>query len=182
MTESRTALLLLDFQVGLGDQSWARDAVANAHIALTAARNEGLLVVFSKVAFEPGYVDVAPSSKAFWPNREKDALAPEASLLIDEFAPTAGEALVDKNRFNPFAGSKLSSILRSQLVTHVVLAGVSTSGVVLGAFTEAETHDLHMTVLSDACADPNPGVHHALTETVFPRSANVQTTTRWTGT
>ena len=181
VTESRTALLLLDFQVGLADQPWAKPAVANARTALSAARTRRMTVVFSKVGFAPGYPDVAPASKAFWPYRDRDMLPPEASRLIDGFAPTSGEAVVDKNRFSPFAGSKLASILRSQLITHVVLAGVSTSGVVLGALTAGENDDLEMTVLSDACADPDPELHEALVNRLFGRSADVQTTEQWTG-
>ncbi|MCV7424505.1 cysteine hydrolase [Mycobacterium yunnanensis] len=179
VTDDRSALLLMDFQVGVGDQPWAQTAVANARLALTAARERQMLVVYTKVAFAPDYLDVSPSSKAFWPYRQGDLLRPEASRLVDEFEPAAGEPVVEKNRFSPFAGSRLGSILRSQRVSKVVLAGVSTSGVVLAAFTMGENLDLGMTLLSDACADPDGDLHDSLAGRLFPRSAETVAAADW---
>jgi hypothetical protein len=34
-------------------------------------------------------------------------------------------------------------------------------------------------VLSDACADADPEVHRVLTESVFPKAAEVVTTAEW---
>jgi hypothetical protein len=51
---SDTALLILDFEVGIGDQPYAKGAAQRAAAALQAARAGGLLVVFSKVQFRPG--------------------------------------------------------------------------------------------------------------------------------
>jgi nicotinamidase-related amidase len=61
---SDTALLILDFQVGIGDQPYARSAAQRTAAALQAGRARGLPVVFSKVNFRPGYRDVADTNKA----------------------------------------------------------------------------------------------------------------------
>ena len=62
---SDTALLILDFQVGIGDQPYAKSAAQRAAAALKAGRAAGVPVVFSKVKFLPGYRDIADSNKAF---------------------------------------------------------------------------------------------------------------------
>ena len=51
---SDTALLILDFQVGIGDQSYATSAAQRAAAALKAGRAAGLPVVFSKLKFRTG--------------------------------------------------------------------------------------------------------------------------------
>jgi hypothetical protein len=50
---------ILDFQVGIGDQPYAKSAAQRAAAALKAARAAGLPVVFSRVKFRAGYRDVA---------------------------------------------------------------------------------------------------------------------------
>jgi nicotinamidase-related amidase len=60
-----------------------------------------------------------------------------------------------------------------------VLAGISTSGVVLSTVREAADKDYRLTVLSDGCADMDPEVHTVLLNKVFPRQADVLTTAEW---
>jgi hypothetical protein len=51
---SDTALLILDFYVGIGDQPYAKSAAQRTVAALKAGRAAGLPVVFSKVKFRAG--------------------------------------------------------------------------------------------------------------------------------
>jgi hypothetical protein len=74
---SDTARLILDFQVGIGDQPYAKRAAQRAAAALHAGRAGGLPVVFSKVQFRPGYRDIADTNKAF-------ALAPSTPWYSDD--------------------------------------------------------------------------------------------------
>jgi hypothetical protein len=60
---SHTALLILDSQLGIGDQPYAKSAAQRAAAALKAGRTAGLPVVFSKVKFRVGYRDIADSNK-----------------------------------------------------------------------------------------------------------------------
>ena len=78
-----------------------------------------------------------------------------------------------KRRVTGFAGSDLEVILRSQGIGHLVLAGLSTSGVVLSTLREAADKDYRISVLSDCCADPDPEVHQLLLTKIFPRQAEV---------
>jgi len=57
----------------------------------------------------------------------------------------------------------------------VILAGISTSGVVLSTIRDAADRDYQVLVLSHASADPEPGVHEFLIEKIFPRQAQVIT-------
>lgn len=63
-----------------------------------------------------------------------------------------------------------------------MLAGISTSGVGLSTVRLAADLDHRLTVLADACGDPDPEVHRLLIEKVFPRQAVVTTAADWSET
>src|SRR5271168_4744311 len=176
---SDTALLILDFQVGIGDQLYAKSAAQRAVAALKAGRAAGVPIVFSRVKFRAGYRDIADSNKAFALIKAKNLFPPDASKLISILEPGHDEIVVDKDRFCAFSGNDLKEILRSGGIKHLVMAGVSTSGVILSTFTQAADEDYSITILSDACADPKPSLHEELMTNLFPRSATVLTVGQW---
>ena len=65
-------------------------------------------------------------------------------------------------------------------ISHLVLTGIATSGVVLSTLREAADKDYRITVLSDCCADRDEEVHRVLTTKVFPNQADVLTVAEWT--
>lgn len=81
-----------------------------------------------------------------------------------------------------FSGSDLELVLRSRGIGHLVLTGIATSGVVLSTLRQAADLDYRLTVLADACYDPDPEVHQLLTAKVFPRQADVVTIDEWSTT
>jgi nicotinamidase-related amidase len=93
--------------------------------------------------------------------------------------PLPDDLSVVKRRVSAFTGSDLEVILRAKNIQHIVLTGISTSGVVLSTVREAADKDYRITVLSDACADMDEEVHRVLTTKVFPRQAEVQTVDAW---
>ncbi|HUI71147.1 MAG TPA: cysteine hydrolase [Spirochaetia bacterium] len=111
-------------------------------------------------------------------NGSADALvSPRPVLTLTET-----DVLVTRRRGSAFTGSDLEIILRAKNIDHLVLTGISTSGVVLSTFREAVDKDYILTVLSDLCADRDEEVHRVLTEKVFPRHADVISSTAWLST
>lgn len=90
--------------------------------------------------------------------------------------------MVTKRRASAFTGSDLELVLRSGGITHLVLTGIATSGVVLSTLRQAADLDYRLTVLADGCYDPDPDTHRLLTEKVFPTQAEVITVGQWTTT
>jgi len=180
-----TALLLMDFQNGIaGRHPEAAPAVAAAKTALDAARTHGVPVVFVRVAFRDGLPEVSARNKGFGAIKGSDQAAhfvesSPATQIVDVLAPRSGEAVVVKRRIGAFA-SDLAVVLSGLGATDLVLAGVSTSGVVLSTVRDAADRDFGLTVLADACFDADPEVHRVLTEKLFPRQADVTTADSWT--
>lgn len=175
---ARTALLLLDFQAAvLQAVPGADDVLARAGEALAWARTHGAHVVFVRVAFDEADIAAVPArNKAFAQAASAEYLADghpateiHGSLEIQE-----QDLTVRKVRFGAFASATdLRAELAARGVDTLVLAGLSTSGVVLTTLRQAADEDYRLLVLADATADPDPEVHRVLTEKVFPSQADV---------
>ena len=78
-------------------------------------------------------------------------------------------------RVGAFSTTDLDAQLRGRGIDTLILAGISTSGVVLSTVRDASDRDYRVLVLADATADPDPGVHEFLIGRIFPRQADVIT-------
>ena len=181
-TGSRSVLLLMDFQHGVVETLGRGSVVDAADRAAKAARAAGIPVMFVRVAFRPGYPEVARSNAAFSAAAENgDAYTQDhpATQVHAALSPRPDEPVIVKRRVSAFSGSDLDVLLRGAGANALVLGGISTSGVVLSTVRQAADLDYGITVLADACADRDPEVHRVLTEKVFPRQALVTTTDDW---
>lgn len=176
----RAALLVMDYQAGIIDMIERPDELlATAQHATCTARTHGAHVGYVRVAFTDEEYDAIPeSNKGFWSSKSlgRDFRAESAATAIDaNLAPNDGDIIVRKRRVGAFSTTDLAEHLRSRGVHTLILAGISTSGVVLSTVRDAADRDYRLFVLSDACADPRADVHAFLMEQIFPRQADVIT-------
>jgi nicotinamidase-related amidase len=155
--------------------------VDRAARAIAAARSAGVPVIYVKVDFRPGFPEVSPHNRAFSQVAGGGFLGDKAGVHPD-VAPEPDDVVVTKRRVSAFTGSDLEVVLRSMEIGRLVLAGISTSGVVLSTLRQAADRDYELVVLSDCCADGDEEVHRVLLEKVFPRQAEVVDLETWTGT
>lgn len=178
------ALLVMDVQEGIVARFAGEDGLLDRLArSVEAARGAEVPVIFVRVAFRPGAPDVSPNNRAF---AALASAAPDAfseggagAAIHASVAPQDHEPVVTKKRVSGFTGSDLEVILRSSGIDHLVLSGIATSGVVLSTLREAADRDYRLTVIGDACADPDPEVHRVLLEKVFPGQADVVTADQW---
>jgi nicotinamidase-related amidase len=142
-----TAFLVLDYATYIVENFSHDDEVAKrAAAALAAARRGGLPVIY-----------VVP-----------DGMQDQVHPLV---APAPGEPVLGKKSLSAFATTSLDELLRQAGIGHLIIAGVATSGCVLSTARWAVDTGYRVTVCADACADPDPAAHAALTdENVFPES------------
>jgi nicotinamidase-related amidase len=172
-----SALLLMDFQSAIVDMIAQQDPglVQRTAGLAAAARGAGVPVIYAVIGFRPGYADVSPRNKSFGALKASGRFAPgSAGVEIHPgLAPQPGDLEVTKRRVSAFAGSGLDLLLRSLGAETLVLAGLSTSGVVLSTLRQAADLDFRLAVVADCCGDTDPEVHRVLTQKVFPRQAEV---------
>lgn len=170
----------MDYQNGIVDMLGEPDELlARASDAIATVRSAGGHVGYVRVAFEDADFDAIPatsrmgqrvgaSAEAFHDNSPNTA-------VHDRVAPEPGDIIVRKVRVGAFSTTDLDAQLRERGVDTLILAGISTSGVVLSTVRDASDRDYRVVVLDDATADPDPEVHAFLTERIFPRQADVIT-------
>ena len=176
------ALLIMDVQQGIVER-FASDGgyLDRLATAIAAALGAGVTVTYVTVAFRPGYPEISERNKTF------SAIAGTGRFTDGDpgmripaaIVPAPGEVTVTKRRVSAFTGSDLEVVLRARGISHLVLAGIATSGVVLSTLRQAADLDYQLTVLADGCLDADPDVHQILLGTVFPRQAEVTTIAAW---
>ena len=174
---AQTALLLMDYQNAMvSSLPEAEQILDRAQQALTWARKNDVQVVYVRVAFAPDdYAGVPTHSKVFAAVAENKFLqdgSPEAALH-DSLEVLDGDILVRKTRFGAFSTTDLYRDLHAKGLDTLVIAGISTSGVVLSTLRDAGDQDYRLFVLADATADPDAEVHRVLIEKVFPHQADI---------
>jgi nicotinamidase-related amidase len=174
----RTALLVMDYQPGIVGRIEESEAlIARAQTAIAAARAAGATVGYVRVAFTDEDFDAMPDEAPMARVKEmprEHMHADSAGTQVDErVAPAEGDIVVRKTRVGPFLTTDLDQQLRARGIDTLLLAGISTSGVVLSTVRDAHDRDYRLYVLADATADPLPDVHEALIEKILPRQAEV---------
>ncbi|HEV3325352.1 MAG TPA: isochorismatase family cysteine hydrolase [Puia sp.] len=178
-----TALLVMDIQEGtIGRVADSKTLLHTLGQAIAAARTAKIPVIYVVVGFRKGFPEIGDGvyNKSFAALKGGSFPGLEEPVPVDAaIAPQPGEMVVTKRRVSAFAGSDLEVILRAHRIEHLVLAGISTSGVVLSTLRQAADMDYRLSVLSDGCADTDNEVHSVLVNKVFPRQAEVLTVMQW---
>ncbi|MCL2732110.1 MAG: cysteine hydrolase [Actinomycetia bacterium] len=177
LAPERTALLAMDFQNGIVPLAPEPDALlARVQGAIADVRAAGGTVGHVRVAFTEDDWDAVPDRNASFSaiaaaramHHEHDAAQIHAAI-----GPQDGDILVRKIRYGAASTTDLHAQLAARGIDTLVLAGISTSGVVLSTLMDAADRDYRVYVLSDGVADRDHELHRVLVEKVFPTRAHV---------
>lgn len=177
----KTALIIIDMQRDFcepsgymhsrgGDIQRARDIIPAIKAVRDAARNQGMLVIYTREGHRPNLSDL-PQNK-----RLKTALAgaeigtegPLGRLLIrgehgwdfiDDLKPDNHEVVIDKAGTGAFHGTDLHDVLNNGGVENLIITGVTTGVCVSSTVREAADRGYNVLVLEDCCAEPEPENH-----------------------
>jgi nicotinamidase-related amidase len=140
------------------------------------ARDRGVQVGYVRVGFADADLAAIPetnkSFSAIAGGRQMHADDP-ATAVHEAVAPEPGDVIVRKTRVGAFSTTDLDRQLRDRGIDTLILAGISTSGVVLSTVRDGADRDYRVYVLEDATADQDLEVHDILMRKVFPRQAHV---------
>src|SRR5690348_13232316 len=161
----RLALLIYDMQVGiLGQIADADRVVEKVKQALGAARAAGVRTYFTRHVTLPAELMGVAQLRMWrtWQQVERledvtSPFPPDApqTQIVDELAPTAKEAVLDKLTLSAFAGTPLELALRGADVRALAIAGVATEIGIEPTVRHAGDLGFIPVVLTDACAAGN---------------------------
>ncbi|MFJ3903722.1 cysteine hydrolase family protein [Streptomyces sp. NPDC090025] len=182
LVPARTALLAMDFQYAIVPLAPEPEALlARVGGAIADVRAAGGTIGHVRVAFtEDDWATVPDRNITFSAAAAMKGMHHEDDLtrIHPEVAPEDGDIVIRKVRFGAGSTTDLFERLAARGIDTLVLAGVSTSGVVLSTLMDAADRDYRVFVLSDGVADRDPEVDRVLVEKVFPSRAHVIDTAR----
>ncbi|GAA2083987.1 cysteine hydrolase [Pseudolysinimonas kribbensis] len=175
---ARTALLLMDLQPSVLARYPADVVLPNAIALRDAARDAGVLVGYVHVALAPEEAAAVPATNPMFSGlaARMAGADPAMSEVDPRLEIDVEEPVFRKTRVGAFSTTDLDARLRERDIDTLVLAGISTSGVVLSTVRDGADRDYRLIVVADACSDLDDEVHRVLTQKVFPRQAEVVTT------
>jgi len=161
----RLALLIYDMQVGiLGQIADADRVVEKVKQALEAARAASVRTYFTRHVTLPVELMGVAQLRMWrtWQQVERledvtSPFLPDApqTQIVDELAPTAKEAVLDKLTLSAFAGTPLELALRGADVRALAIAGVATEIGIEPTVRHAGDLGFIPVALTDACAAGN---------------------------
>jgi biuret amidohydrolase len=135
---------------------------------LGSARQAGVKVIYTRVAFRPGHTDLVPNSPLLGMVAQNNCLVdgtPGADLAV-ETAPQSGDVVVTHTRVTGFQASELDVVLRAAGIDTLVFLGVATNVSVEGTARTASDLGYRTVVLSDACSAGSETAHQASLESL----------------
>jgi nicotinamidase-related amidase len=168
---SKTAVLTLDLQQGILAMGAGYDSVIpSASKIVDFARQKNYQLIHVGLGFSGGHPEVPDLDTPFLRAKQNNLFvkgSPSAEFHAAIAQP--GDLIIYKQRIGAFSENHLNLTLRSRGIENLVLLGISTSGIVLSTVTRAFDLDFRLTIIRDACFDPDAEVHRVLTEKVFAK-------------
>lgn len=175
-----TALLIIDMQRdfmepgGFGsmlgnDVELLRTTIGPCQKLLAAARQAGLLVIYTREGHRPDLTDAPPSKLCrgrgdirigdVGPMGRILVIGEPGQGIIPELKPRAGEPVIDKPGKGAFYQTGLALILANHGIRSLIVAGVTTEVCVHTTVREANDRGFECLVVSDAAGSYFPDFH-----------------------
>jgi maleamate amidohydrolase len=177
----KAGLLIVDFTSGFADPTQLgggnlADAIAPTRRVLELFRARQWPVAYSRIVFADDGSDANVFSV-----KARGLLAltehAEASAIVPELAPVAGELIVRKTAPSAFSGTALAAWLVQQRVAVLAVAGVTTSGCVRASVVDAMSAGFAPLVLADCVGDRSVTAHEASLFDLQQKYAEVMSST-----
>jgi nicotinamidase-related amidase len=174
LTPSRTAVIAVHMQHDIvtpegafggffAAQAAERDVIGQTGKLLDAARGAGATVVYTRVAWQPGYPDLVANSPLLAMVAQAQCLVEgsDKAEIVPQLTPQDGDVVLTHQRIGGFSASPLDVILRSRGIDTVLFTGVATNASVEGTARQASDLGYRTIIVTDACSAADPGAHDA---------------------
>ena len=198
-TDDKSALLIIDMQHGFIDEgaalevAAARDIIPNLASLIEAFRSRDAPVIFTEFVYadnvpclrgDPfGIEHLASEGSPGFGSKSSNCLIGhnagvevESADTIPALQPRPEELVIRGHTYDKFYGTPLDLALRSQDISHLFVAGITTDVCVNATLIAATQRNYHVTAITDGCASPWPELHEACFKIWQPKFARLKTT------
>ena len=198
-TDDKSALLIIDMQHGFIDEgaalevAAARDIIPNLASLIEAFRSRDAPVIFTEFVYadnvpclrgDPfGIEHLASEGSPGFGSKSSNCLigynagvGVESAGTIPALQPRSEELVIRGHTYDKFYGTPLDLALRSQDISHLFVAGITTDVCVNATLIAATQRNYHVTAITDGCASPWPELHEACFKIWQPKFARLKTT------
>lgn len=165
----RSALVIMHYQVDVFDILFGKQPsplLDRCNALIWRWRTTGRPVLFPNFVLGEEYEHAPPAHHCqispYLPSGRFRTGLPVEGLAIER-----GDVFYACPRASVFHGTSLDADLRTRGVSTLVMAGISTTGVVLSSVAWASDADYDLRVVQDCCYDPDQDTHEALFRSGF---------------
>ena len=129
-----------------------------------AGRAANVPIVHVRHAYRPDYADLPENIKFFRGMKKMQAML-DGTLGAEihaDLSPEPQDIVITKTRVSSFYASPLEGILSAQGLTHLVLTGIATDGVVEGTARDGADRGYYIIIPEDCCAATIEEAHRVI--------------------
>lgn len=152
------------------DVSATRPVIERINVAVKAARDAGITIIWFQNGWDPQYVEAGgPGSPNYHKSNALKTMRRRPELagtllakggwdyqLVDALKPQPGDIVLPKPRYSGFFNTPLDSILRSRGIRHLVFTGIATNVCVESTLRDGFFLEYFGIVLEDATHQAGP--------------------------
>ena len=195
----KSALLIIDMQHGFIDEgaslevAAARDIIPSLSKLIETFRAASSPVIFTEFVYaenvpclrgDPfGIEHLASEGSPGFGSKSSNCLigynagiGVESAGTIPALQPRPEELVIRGHTYDKFYGTPLDLALRSQDISHLFVAGITTDVCVNSTLIAATQRNYRVTAITDGCASPWPELHEACFKIWQPKFARLKLT------
>jgi nicotinamidase-related amidase len=141
-----------------------RDVLGTIARLAEAGRTAKVPIIHVRHAYRPDYLD-APQNTPILASMKTNEILKDGtwgSEIHKDLTPRPGDVVISKTRVSSFYASPLEAILSAQGITHLVLTGIATDGVVEGTARDGVDRGYYVVIPDDCCATFSEEAHRAV--------------------
>ena len=177
--KGKTAILIMDCQNDIVHENGKMAATNNGVMAklikerdvlgtiarlAAAGRKNGVPIIHVRHAYRPDYLD-APQNTPILAGMKQNEILKDGTWgaeIHPDVKADPNDIVITKTRVSAFYASPLEAILSAQGITHLVLTGIATDGVVEGTARDGVDRGYYVTIPDDCCATFSAEAHAAV--------------------
>jgi nicotinamidase-related amidase len=141
-----------------------KNILGNIKKLMTAGRAAKVPIIHVRHAYRPDYADLPSNVKIFQGMKQMQALQDGTwgAQIHADLTPEPSDFVLTKTRVSSFYASPLEGILQAQGITHLVLTGIATDGVVEGTARDGADRGYSIVIPDDCCVATTEEAHRVI--------------------